>query len=719
MKKYFVFILFIGTQLHMFGQEKLLNIQDAILGTYGHLAPSYPGRYQWTTNKDYFSVIRNNTLNLHHIKDDGNHGNKTISLHKFNLALSKIQEDTFTYFPRIKWVKNLCFEFSNGSSKFLYNTKENICQKKIGIERDLINVKWASDNKGIAGTYQENLKISFDNKEGEFSKTILVQDAIDGTVFGQSVHRNEFGITNGIFWSPKGSKLAYYAMDETMVSDYPLYNLKDTPASYRQIKYPVAGAKSHHVELHIVDLASEKKIKLENRFSKDDYWTNISWGPNEEYIYVAHVNRAQNHMQLCKYEVKSGKYVKTLFEEKNNKYVEPEHSLTFLKQKPNQFLWWSEKDGYQHLYLYNTDGQEIQQLTKGNWVVTELVGIDEVNQKVFFIATKNSPIDRHLYSVSLDGGKVKKITQENGTHRVWANKNFSLFFDYYSNTETPAKLQIISGNSGKVMEVFHEADNPLSEYNLGTMSLGTINNDKGDLLHYRLIKPINFDPNKKYPVVVYLYNGPHVQLVKNNWLGGANLWYHYMAQNGYAVFTIDGRGSDNRGFDFESCIHRQLGTLEMKDQIAGINWLKNQNWVDSSRLGVHGWSYGGFMTASLLTRYPKLFKVGVAGGPVIDWKFYEIMYTERYMDKPNENKDGYNESNLMNYIDQLRGKLLMIHGGQDDVVLWQHSLNYLRKAIQRGVQLDYFVYPHHAHNVVGKERVHLYEKISNYFFTNL
>lgn len=719
MKNLFVLILFILINPFVYGQSKMLSITDAVLGTYGKLAPSIPGRYQWTKEQNSFSMIERNSLTLYQIAKDGNHGYKTVSLSKINAALRLIGADSLKYFPRIVWKEGFAMQFKAGKSNYTYYVNENRCERIFTFPDPLANMQIEKNNRGLSGTDGENLHIVYQLKDGSFQKIFAEQDEVRGTVFGQAVHRNEFGINQGVFWSPNGNKVAYYTMDETMVTDYPIYQLKDTPASAQPIKYPVAGAPSHHVNVLVFDLQKEKKIKLENKFPKEDYWTNVSWGPNEKYIYITHLNRAQNHAKLCQYDAQTGDWVKTLFEEKNEKYVEPEHPLTFLKDKPEQFIWWSEKDGYQHLYLYNTTGKMLEQLTKGKWVVTDLIGVDESQQQVYFMATKDSPLERHLYAVSLVTKKIKKLTQEKGTHRVWPNADYSLFFDYFSNTSTPAKLQMISGKNGKSMEIFHVAENPLQEYKLGEMQLGTIQNKNQDDLYYRLIKPIDFDPNKKYPVVVYLYNGPHVQLVKNSWLGGSNLWYQYMAQNGYVVFTIDGRGSANRGFDFESGIHRQMGSLEMEDQVVGLDWLKSKRWVDSSRIGVHGWSYGGFMTTSLMTRKPGLFKVGVAGGPVIDWQFYEIMYTERYMDHPQKNPKGYQQANLMNYVDQLQGKLLMIHGGQDDVVLWQHSLNYLQKAISLGVQLDYFVYPHHAHNVLGKERVHLYEKISNYFFENL
>jgi dipeptidyl-peptidase-4 len=313
---------------------------------------------------------------------------------------------------------------------------------------------------------------------------------------------------------------------------------------------------------------------------------------------------------------------------------------------------------------------------------------------------------------------MKKHSDGEGGHRSNLSAEGSMFIDQYSSPTVPLKT-IIMDEDGKMVELLNEADDPLSDYKLGDMEIGSLKSKGGQDLFYRVFKPVDFDKKKKYPVVVYLYNGPHLQLVTRSWLGGANLWYQYMAQKGFVVFTIDGRGSANRGFDFESSIFRNMADLEMEDQLRGVEWLKSQSWVDSERIGLHGWSYGGYMTINLMTRNPGIYKVAVAGGPVIDWSLYEVMYTERYMDRPEENPEGYQKTDLKNYVSHLEGKMLIIHGALDDVVLWQHSLQYIQHAIREGVQLDYFVYPHHPHNVRGQDRVHLYEMISNYFIEHL
>jgi dipeptidyl-peptidase 4 len=391
--------------------------------------------------------------------------------------------------------------------------------------------------------------------------------------------------------------------------------------------------------------------------------------------------------------------------------------MLFVKNNPKQFIWQSRKDGYNHFYLYKDDGSLVKQLTKGNWEVKAENGFDEKGENLFFHANDQSPVNQDFYSVNLKSGKMTRLTKDNGYHYVVSNEKANCFIDYYTSCYTPLEYRAIQSNGQST--TLYKAENPLKDYKTGEWKLFSIKNSEGTDLYCRLFKPVDFDSTKKYPVLVYLYNGPHSQMVTNRWMAGGEVWYQYMAEKGFIVFTLDGRGTSYRGKAFEQAIHRQVGTVEMEDQLKGVEYLKSLSYVDGNRLGVHGWSYGGFMTTSLMTRHAGVFKVAAAGGPVIDWSYYEIMYGERYMDSPEENKEGYDKNNLLNHVDKLKGKLLMIHGAQDDVVVWQHSIMYQKKAVDKGIQLDYYVYPGHKHNVLGKDRAHLMEKICNYFIDNL
>ncbi|KWW30662.1 MAG: dipeptidyl aminopeptidase IV [bacterium P3] len=557
-------------------------------------------------------------------------------------------------------------------------------------------------------------------------------------VLGESVHRNEFGIDKGLFWSPRHNKLAFYRMDQSMVQDYPLVNTKAREAETMPVKYPMAGMKSHEVTVGVHDTVTGMTVYLDTRrdttvHEREMYLTNIAWSPDEKFVYIAKVNRGQNHMWLEQYDAATGAFMKVLFEETNPRYVEPCEPMIFLpsngKRLPggDQFLWFSMRDGYKHLYLYNADGSLVKQVTKGEYEVEGFIQFDKKGENIFIYANKDNPTGRDAYRVSLKDGKMWRLTLDKGTHSVVLNADGTSFVDVYSSVEVPARAMWNSVKYGKngqfskhTAHEFYRAENPLKDYAMPTVKLGTLKAADGKTdLYYRLITPPNMKPGEKYPTLVYVYGGPHSQLVTDSWLGGGNLYFMFLAQQGYVVFTLDNRGTDNRGFEFESCTHRRLGEIEMADQMEGVKFLKSLPYVDQDRIGVEGWSFGGFMTITMKLAHPEVFKVGCAGGPVIDWKWYEIMYGERYMDTPQENPEGYEAASLLNKAKDLEGRLLVIHGAEDNTVVWQHSLEFIERCINNHRQVDYFVYPHHEHNVLGRERLHLYQKMFQYYEDHL
>ena len=690
-------------------QDKIFTIEEAVLGGGGKLIPKNLDQLQWVSESSYYSQAVGSTIQVTDAKT--NKVVYTISKTEVDLALKSSGLDTLKKLPRIAWLNYNNFRFNHANKFVAYDVAKKITYNLVDYDAaEMENADFTYNYKKVAYTKGNNLYIN--------DKQITFDDK-PGIVNGQAVHRNEFGIVKGTFWSNDGGQLAFYHLDEHMVAEYPIYQLKTRPADARMIRYPIAGTPSHHASVGVYNTTTNSTVFLKTGEPLEQYLTNISWSPDNKSVFVAIVNRAQDHMRLNQYDAATGNFVKTLFEETDAKYVEPQHGMTFIKTDPSKFIWWSERDGYNHLYLYDVSGKLISQRTKGNWVVTDLNGFDKSGKTLFYTSTGLSPTERHLVSLNLKTNKSFQLTYRPGTHTLSLSPNGDWFIDHFQNATTPREIRIISADANKET-VIHSAPNPLSDYKLGEITIGTLKASDGSDLYYRLIKPVNFNPDAKYPVVVYLYNGPHLQLVNNTWLGGANLWMQYMSQHGYYVFTIDGRGSMNRGHAFEAAVHRQLGTLEMEDQLKGVEYLKSLPNVEATRIGIHGWSFGGFMTTSMMTRNAGVYKVGAAGGPVIDWGLYEIMYTERYMDTPEENPEGYKNNNLLNYTKNLKGKLLMIHGCEDDVVLWQHSLQYVEKSIKDNVPtLDYFVYPHHPHNVSGKDRVHLMDKISRYFFDNL
>lgn len=546
-----------------------------------------------------------------------------------------------------------------------------------------------------------------------------VTDEPEGIVCGQSVHRNEFGIEKGTFWSPKGNLLAFYRMDESMVTQYPLVDITTRVGEVNNIRYPMAGMTSHKVKVGIYNPETGKSIYLNAGDPTDRYFTNISWAPDEKSLYLIELNRDQNHAKLCQYNAETGDLVKILFEESHPKYVEPQHPITFLPWDNSKFIYQSQKDGFNHLYLYNTEGKLLKQLTKGNWLVSELMGFNTKKKEVIFTAIEGLKSGHFVVNVS--NGKINQPfdTCKESQHNGILNASGTYLIDFSSAKNKARTIDLVDTKNFKSINLL-QSKNPYEGYQMPTLETGTIKAADGTTdLYYRLMKPADFDPNKKYPVIVYVYGGPHAQCVTGGWLNGARGWDIYMANKGYIMFTIDNRGSSNRGLEFENATFRHLGIEEGKDQVKGIEYLKSLPYVDGNRIGVHGWSFGGHMTTALLLRYPEIFKVGVAGGPVIDWGYYEIMYGERYMDTPQSNPEGYKECNLKNLAGQLKGRLLIIHDDHDDTCVPQHTLSFMKACVDARTYPDLFIYPCHKHNVSGRDRVHLHEKITRYFEEHL
>ncbi|MDR1717360.1 MAG: S9 family peptidase [Prevotella sp.] len=573
------------------------------------------------------------------------------------------------------------------------------------------NHDWAEKSRMLAYTKDNNLYI----QDSDGKETAITSETNPGIVCGQSVHRNEFGINKGIFWSPAGNLLAFYRMDETMVTDYPLVDISARIAKLKDIKYPMAGMKSHHVTVGVYNPVTQQTVYLKTGTPKEKYLTNIAWSPDEKSIYIAEVNRGQDTCIVKSYDAATGKLQTTLFTETHPKYVEPENPVLFLKNDPSKFLWQSKRDGFNHLYLYDTTGKLLKQITSGKWDVTSILGFDEKSENLFYVSTEASPIEKHIYKLNLKTGKREQLSKEEGVHEGMLSASGKYICDRYTSQNNPGKVTITETKSNKSY-VYYSAKDPYRNVQLPEITLGKLKaNDNATDLYYRLVKPLNFDPDKKYPVIVYVYGGPHSQMVDNSWMGQVRGWDIYMAEKGYVVFTMDNRGTSNRGIDFENITHRRLGVVETEDQMTGVEYLKSLAYVDAGRIGVHGWSYGGFMTLNLMLRHPETFKVGVAGGPVTDWKYYEVMYGERYMDSPQENQEGYKNSSMVERAGDLKGRLMLIHGDEDPTVVMQQSLQFLHSAIKKGTHPDFFIYPGHGHNMTGHDRVHLHEHITRYF----
>lgn len=581
--------------------------------------------------------------------------------------------------------------------------------------------EWNPASRAVAFVKDDNLYVT--DAEGKTRQ--LTTDGSHDIVYGQSVHRDEFGVYKGTFWSPDGMKLAFYRMDQSMVTDYPLVNVDTRIATEIPTKYPMAGETSHKVTVGVYDLETGKTIYLKAGDPTDRYFTNIAWSPTGERIYMIELNRDQTDMELVSYDANTGEKLSTLYKEHHDKYVHPVNPITFLPWDADKFILQSEKDGYNHLYLFNTNGEQLKQITSGKWVVLDLIGFASEPNEVLILSTESNPIQNNIYKVNIETGERTLLdngrgchtgTYGPGGHRAPALSSTGRYmYDSYSEPDVPRNINIIDIEKGKSISYF-KAEDPWSGYNVPEYSCGTIKAADGTTdLYYRMVKPVGFNPDKKYPTVVYVYGGPGTRNVEARWHYASRSWETYMAQKGYLLFILDNRGSSDRGRDFEQATFRHLGVEEMKDQLKGVKYLKSLAYVDTTRMGVHGWSFGGFMTTSLMTTYPDVFKVGVAGGPVIDWKWYEVMYGERYMDTPQANPEGYAETSLINKAKNLKGKLQIIIGTDDPTVVPQHALSFIKKCNEVGTQPDFYVYPGEGHNMMGHQSVHLHERITQYF----
>ncbi|MCX6173818.1 MAG: S9 family peptidase [Ignavibacteriales bacterium] len=715
LKMFTVLLFVISTQI--IPQEKLFTVEDVVQGSFNRSALSgmrqlnwipNTDNYVWTDGTDDKSVLLVSTPKS--AKAD-----TLLKLAELNSFFTKQNEKPLLSMPSVIWSSANEFYFRSGLKYYSFNLKFKKLTNVNSVADGAADQTLSPNKKLVAYTKRNNLFLSL----GDTQIIQITADKDTNIVNGQSVHRDEFGINGGIFWSPNNNYIAFYRMDQTMVTDYPLVDLTYTPARLKFIKYPMAGQASHHVTVGIYEIKTGKTVWLKTGEPLDQYLTNLAWSPDEKILFIAHLNRDQNQMQMKKYDIATGEVIKILFEEKDNEYVEPLNPIVFLPNSNDKFIWESQRDGYNHIYLYDVEGNLIRQVTDGHWVVTSFNGFDKSGKNIFISATKESPLEKHYYRVNIETGKMDRLTKEIGTHNVVVNSSSEYFIDTYSNVTTPRLVNLLN-KKGELVRNLLTTDNPYKDYRMGSTKLFSIKNDEGTELFCRMITPPNFDQTKKYPVIVYVYGGPHAQEVTNIFgTGRYFLWFYLMAQKGFIVFTLDNRGSANRGLDFEQAVFRHLGTNEVKDQMAGVNYLKSLPYVDGNRFGVYGWSYGGFMTTSLMLRTNGAFKVGACGGAVIDWKFYEVMYGERYMDTPQTNPDGYKEASLLNYVDNLKGKLLLVHGTSDPTVVWQNTLLFAKKCSELNKPLDYYPYIGSGHGVGGKDALQLYYKITNYFLDNL
>lgn len=689
-----------------FGQKDL-TLQDAVIGQYTKFRPQQIYGFSWIPESNDFAYAKG-YINLTRSTVKGKE-ESILTIQQLN----ELVGSDFQYFSNVEWKDENSIYVYQGNDFVVFHINE-MAGQYIQLPENSENHELHKESGKIAFTMDNNIYLTDFNevssKPPKIKEPIAVTNFEDlNIVSGQAIARSEFGISGGLFWSPEGNYLAFYQKDESHVHDYPILDINKYPGELKSIKYPMAGQPSERAKVGIYSLEKQTSQYIEPKSGEESYLTNLSWTPNEEKVLIAEVNRDQDHMWLRVYN-KDGSFVKTVFEEKSETWVEPERPAFFYSGSNDEFAWVSERDGYDNFYLYSIENGLVRQLTKNEFPVKSVVSSTN-NGSLFFTATGENPMNTLVYELT-DKGEQSLITEAEGTHNPVVHCEGKYVFSNYSSHDVPSRSIIVK--NGREYSELMKAENPLKEYKVKPAEIDSITADDGTKLITRMIKPFDFDSSKEYPVLIYVYGGPHAQLITNRWMDGASLWMHWLANQGYIVYTVDNRGSANRGAEFEHVIHRQLGKVELRDQLKGTEYLKSLPYIDKDRIAVHGWSFGGFMTGTMMMKASDVYNVGVAGGLVTDWKFYEVMYGERYMDQPQQNEKGYKAASLLENAEKLKGDLLMIHGTADNVVVMQHNLSLVKRFVELGIQADFFPYPMHEHNVSGKDRVHLMRKVLEY-----
>ena len=610
------------------------------------------------------------------------------------------------------------YRYSSRSNYFVYDRDTKILEElSTGKQRlaqfspDATKVAFVKENNIFIKDLVNNLElqITFD---GELNK--VINGATDW------VYEEEFAFDNGMQWNANGTKIAYYRFNEEKVPEFSMDLFTGLYPSQTKFKYPKAGEANSTVELFIYDLDSKKTIKADLDSEEEYYIPRIKWTLDENLLSVQKMNRHQNQLDFIIVNVKDGSS-QTIFTENDQAYIDVTDNLTFLKDG-KYFIWTSEKSGYNHIYLYNLKGNQVRQITKGTYDVTDFYGINESNNTVYFASGEQSPMRRDIYSVQLNGKNKKRLTNKIGTNSATFSTNFKYFINQYSNANTPYYFSLFDakGNEVRMLKDNAALNKKLSEYALSKKEFFDFKTTKGIELNGWIMKPHDFDETKQYPVFMYLYGGPGSQQVTDSWGGSNFMWYQMLTQQGYIVACVDNRGTGARGSEFKKCTYQQLGKLETEDQIEANRYLANLPYVDGSRIGIFGWSYGGYMSSLCLLKGADEFKMAIAVAPVTNWRYYDSIYTERYMRTPQENASGYDDNSPINHVEKLKGNYLLVHGSADDNVHYQNTMEMANALVKANKQFDLFVYPNKNHGIYGgNSRLHLFTKMTNFIKENL
>lgn len=665
---------------------------------------------------------------------DGKHYTRLVdgSVKKYDLVTGEFVSDiytqegmnSYTFSPNEKQIliKTDSEQIYRRSSKAIYTVLDLSTRKKTSVyTKGLIsNAHFSPDGTKVAFTSTNNLYYK-DLKTGDVVQVTddgIYNEVING--MADWVYEEEFGFTRAFEWNADGTKIAFIKFDESAVKEFTMTGYHNALyPDYYTFKYPKVGEKNSEVSVHVYDLAD--KTTFDVNLSKNiEYIPRIKWTTDARDLIVFTMNRLQNELELLKVDTKT-KSTSSLLSEKSQWYIDVHDNMTFINDG-KEFLWTSEKDGYNHIYLYDLMGKEKAQLTKGKFDVTKFYGYDEKRDRVYFQAARKSAMDREIYSVKSDGKKMKVVSDKGGTNGA----QFSSTFDYYvlshSDINTPSSY-VVHSNDGKALRSI--VDNKkvkklMTEHGVTSVEFMEVPTDDGVKLNAYIMKPNNFDPSKKYPVFMYVYGGPGSQTVTNSWKGQNYWWFQKLVAEDYIVVSVDNRGTGARGEAFKKMTYKELGKYEIQDQINAAKYLASMDYVDGERIGMFGWSYGGYMSSLAITKGADVFKAAIAVAPVTNWKWYDTIYTERYMQTSNLNPNGYEDNSPVNFAELLEGNYLLVHGNSDDNVHFQHSAEMAAALIAANKQFDTYFYPNRNHGIYGDNaRIHLYTKMHDFILENL
>jgi len=602
---------------------------------------------------------------------------------------------------------------------YLFNLKTGKLQP-IMPGKKIYLASFSPDGKKVAFGFENNLYLH-DVASGK-EQSITSSGKLNELIHGSSdwVYEEEFEFWKAFHWSPDSRKIAFLSFDE---KDVPSYNMQMWgglyPKDYR-FKYPKAGEKNSRVDVSVYDVESGKTLSIDEGAENDQYIARMQWTRNPGLLSVRRMNRLQNRIELLHIDAAGGK-VQVVLTENSNTFHEINDDLRYL-ENGKEFIWSSDRTGFQHLYLYSMEGKEIRPITSGNWEVSSFLGIDEKKGQLYFMSTEDGSIQRQLYTISVSGSGKKKLSLGSGTHSVSFNPDFSYYIDEYSSASSPpvTTLYQANGKQVKVLEANKALTDRLSAFRISPKEFMEITTDAGVKLNAWIIRPADFSPQKKYPVLMHCYGGPGHQTVTDAWGGADFFWYQLLASKGYVIVSVDNRGTGGKGSAFRKSTYAQLGKLECEDQVAAARWIGKQSWADASRIGIWGWSFGGYLTSLCLTKGADVFKTGIAVAPVTNWRFYDSIYTERYLKLPGENASGYDDNSPVTHADKLKGNYLLVHGTGDDNVHFQNAVSMVNALVKANRPFESAYYPNRNHGIYGgSTRLHLYSKMTSFILEKL